>query len=251
MRIISLVPSVTETLFDLGLGDQLVAVTRWCSRPADQVKTKPKVGGTKNPKLDAILEFQPDLVILDRDENRKEDAEALERKGIRTFTVFPKTIDDSIRMITDLGSLLSVSHKAQAMCDRITELRNNLPAVEPTRALMLIWRSPYMTVNFDTYVNSAMEMFGFKNVFAPAVERYPKITASAILDARPEAVLFPDEPYPFRGKHVEQFKHEFPDLPAVQNDRLLLFDGTYIAWHGYGTLRALMEFPNQLYAQKS
>ena len=190
MRIISLVPSVTETLFELGLDDQIVAITRWCTRPAEKVIDKPKVGGTKNPKLQSILEWKPDIVILDCDENRKEDAEKLEKNGIRTFTVFPKTIDDSIRVIRQLG-----------------------------------------------------ELFGFHNVFAHHPQRYPPLTAEEIGRMDPEMILFPDEPYPFRQKHLDLFQQEFPGTRAVRNQRLFSFDGSYIAWHGFGTLRALREFP--------
>jgi ABC-type Fe3+-hydroxamate transport system substrate-binding protein len=241
MRIISLVPSVTETLFELGLGDQIVAITRWCTRPPEQVRMKPKIGGTKNPKIDQIAQLNPDLVILDCDENRMEDAKALEKFGIKTVSIFPKTINDSVKMLQDFGKMFSVETKTE---EWIMEIEQRRKAVrrERIRTLILIWRAPYMTVNFDTYVHSAAQMFGFDNVFASHPLRYPKVTAKEIQNANPECVLFPDEPYPFRSKHIEMFKKEFPELKAVQTNRLLTFDGSYIAWHGYGTLRALREF---------
>ena len=241
MRIISLVPSVTETLFELGLGDQIVAITRWCTRPAELVRTKPKVGGTKNPKIDTILNWNPDLVILDCDENRREDAEALEKAGVKTLSVFPKTIADSTDMLRNFGQIFGVERKVNDWIREIEERRSHLHP-KRFRSLILIWRSPFMTVNHDTYVHSAAEMFGFDNAFASHPERYPRLTSEQIQQSQSECVLFPDEPYPFRSKHIDLFKTEFPQLNAVQSDRLLTFDGSYLAWHGYGTLRALREF---------
>ena len=241
MRIISLVPSVTETLFELGMGDQIVAITRWCTRPADQVKLKSKVGGTKNPKIDQIVAFKPDLVILDRDENRREDADALEKRGIKTLSVFPKTIEDSITTLQEFGEIFAVQGRVQEWISEIERRRRNLHPMH-FRSLILIWRSPYITINHDTYVHSAARMFGFENVFASHQERYPRLSCEQIRDTNPECVLFPDEPYPFRSKHLEKFKTEFPELEAVQTNHLLTFDGSYLAWHGYGTLRALREF---------
>jgi ABC-type Fe3+-hydroxamate transport system substrate-binding protein len=251
MRIISLVPSVTETLFELGLGDQIVAITRWCNRPADQVAQKPKIGGTKNPRLSLLAEYKPDIVILDCDENRKEDAEALERRGIRTFTVFPKTIEDSIQLIRDFGELFSVQERANAIVQEVLQRMRSLSPARAYKSLILIWRTPYMSFNADTYAHSACALFGFENVFANHAERYPKLSGTEIRSKNPEIVLFPDEPYPFRKKHMEQFKSEFPDLQAVVKNELLLFDGSYVAWHGYGTLRALREFPSVVSAQLS
>jgi ABC-type Fe3+-hydroxamate transport system substrate-binding protein len=246
MRIISLVPSVTETLFELGLGEKIVAVTRWCVRPPDQVKNKPKVGGTKNPKLNSIVDWRPDIVILDCDENRKEDAEELEKAGIKTYSIFPKSVEDSIDLIRNLGELFGVQEKTKAWIEEIKDRKESLRGAPRYSSLILIWRSPYITVNSDTYVDSASRMFGFDNVLGSHPERYPRITTEEIRNADPECVLFPDEPYPFRPKHVDAFKEQFPDIRAVKENRLLHFDGTYIAWHGYGTLRALREFPKQL-----
>ncbi len=249
MRIVSLVPSITETLFELGLDDEIVAVTRWCNRPAEKVVRKPKVGGTKNPNLDSVIEFKPDIVILDCDENRKEDADELESRGVRTFSVFPKTVEDSIQIIRDLGELFPVQLKAKQMIDEIQQLRENYRPAPIPDTLILIWRAPYMTFNADTYAHAACSLFGFQNLFAKHEQRYPTVTAKEIEQAHPAVVLFPDEPYPFRAKHLEQFKTEFSHVPVSRNNRMLLFDGAYIAWHGYGTLRALREFPSVISSQ--
>lgn len=251
MRIISLVPSVTETLFELGLDDQITAITRWCNRPADKVVNKPKVGGTKNPKLETVVKLNPDIVILDCDENRKQDAEELERSGIRTFTVFPRTIEDSIDLIHKLGEIFSVQQNATRMTDEIKQRLEKHRTVRIYDSLILIWRSPYMTINADTYVHSACSLFGFRNLFAAHPQRYPSIGAGDMALVHPDIVLFPDEPYPFKQRHVDGFKKEFPDLFSAKKNRTLLFDGSYIAWHGFGTLRALREFPSVIAAQLS
>ena len=242
MRIISLVPSITETLFELGLGDQIVAVTRWCTRPADLVKTKRIVGGTKNPKIDVLFSLNPDIVIMDCDENRKRDAEELERRGIHTCSFFPKTIEDSIQLIQDLGKMFSVETKATELVNEIQKRLDYKP-LRRLETLILIWRSPYMTINSDTYVHSICKFFGFENIFRSHAVRYPELSAKEIEAADPEMILFPDEPYPFREKHMEMFAKEFPYVRGVLRKQMLYFDGSYIAWHGFGTLRALREFP--------
>jgi ABC-type Fe3+-hydroxamate transport system substrate-binding protein len=180
-------------------------------------------------------------VILDCDENRREDADALEKAGIKTLSVFPKTIDDSVNMLRAFGELFAVEGQAN---DWIKEIEGRRKHLHPLRyrTLILIWRSPYMTINHDTYVHSAAQMFGFDNVFSKHPDRYPRLTSEQIHTSEAECVLFPDEPYPFREKHLNIFKEEFPQLMAVQSNRLLMFDGSYLAWHGYGTLRALREF---------
>jgi ABC-type Fe3+-hydroxamate transport system substrate-binding protein len=148
-------------------------------------------------------------------------------------------------MIRDLGNIFSVQTKAQTMANEIEQLqRTYRPLVHD--ALILIWRAPYMTFNADTYANAASRLFGFQNAFARHSQRYPSLTGKEIEQSNPAVVLFPDEPYPFQSKHLEQFKTEFPGLSAVEKNRLLPFDGSYIAWHGYGTLRALREFPSIL-----
>ena len=243
MRIISLVPSVTETLFELGLDEEIVAVTRFCKLPAHKVKAKPRVGGTKSPSLQKILELKPDMVIMDRDENRKQDAEFLQQQDVNIFAVLPKTLEDSIRLIEAMGELFHVEERALQICSQIKQYLEETPPVPRCRALILIWQNPYMSVNSDTYVNAICRHFGLDNIFGGAAERYPRLTEPEIEGADPDVVLFPDEPFPFRTRHVEQFRMRFPHLAAVRNNKLLLFDGTYVTWHGYGTLRALHEFP--------
>lgn len=250
MRIVSLVPSVTETLFALGLDDQVVAVTRFCKLPADKVQSKLKVGGTKSPAIEKIIALNPDIVVMDCDENRKQDADFLEQKGIRVFARIPKSIDESIQLIEDLGKLFDAEAAAETISVEIRQRLNEIPKPETRlRTLILIWQNPYMSINHDTYCDAICRFFGFDNVVADRTERYPTLSIDEIRAEMPEIVLFPDEPFPFRQKHIGQFAREFSDLPAVQNKKLISLDGTYVTWHGYGTLRCLREFP--LFLQQS
>ena len=242
MQIISLVPSITETLYALGLEEQLVAITRFCIYPEDRVKLKPKVGGTKNPKLEEILEFRPDLVMMNVDENRKEDADALRNKGIRLYVTFPNSIPETCEMLKELGGLLVVEEKTKQMISEILTYSHFQPPARK-RTLILIWRNPYMTVAPGTYVDSIASVFGFDNIIAPGQDRYPKLSAEQIVALDPDQVLFPDDPYPFRDRHVEEFRMRFPDMRCVRNNGLAWFDGSYFTWFGYRTLLALKEFP--------
>ncbi|HJZ12845.1 MAG TPA: helical backbone metal receptor, partial [Acidobacteriota bacterium] len=213
----SLVPSVTETLFALGLDEQIVAITRFCKLPADKVQNKLKVGGTKSPSLKKILDLKPDIVVMDCDENRKQDADFLEKQGIRIFARIPKSIEDSIQLIEELGDLFEAQVTAKAICREIQQRMNKISkTVSPVRTLILIWQNPYMSINHDTYCDAVCKFFGFENVFEQHTERYPKLSAEEIRSANPAIVLFPDEPFPFRKKHIEQFARDFSALPAVQ-----------------------------------
>src|SRR3990172_4919343 len=146
MRIISLVPSITETLFELGLGDQLIAVTRFCRLPADRDKLKPKIGGTKNPKLEQIVAMKPDIVIMDQDENRKQDAEFLREHQIQVFATFPRSVEGAIDVIRELGMTFGVQREADRIIGEIKKRMAVYKKPQPKRTLILIWRKPYMSI---------------------------------------------------------------------------------------------------------
>jgi ABC-type Fe3+-hydroxamate transport system substrate-binding protein len=244
VRIISLVPSVTETLFELGLGDQIVAVTRYCILPKEEAQKKQKVGGTKNPDLQGILQLKPDVVIVNMEENRREDAEFLKQHGIELMVTCPDSVDGAIRTVEELGTRFGAEEKSREMCAEMRSLMAASLPRQPGTALILIWKKPFMTVNAHTYVDSICRFFGFVNVFGERPELYPSITDADIRGADPDVVLFPDEPYPFREEDIHKFKEFFSDLRAVKNGKLLLLNGVYLTWHGYGTLRALRELPS-------
>ena len=156
MRIVSLCPSLTELVFDLGHGEELVGRTKFCIHPADRVGAVEKVGGTKNPKIDRIIELAPDIVLLNEEENRREDAEALEAAGVRCHVSFPRTALETAAMVRSIAEAIErddegerIARDIEARHDRVGRLPRARP---PVRFAYLIWREPWMTVNADTFV---------------------------------------------------------------------------------------------------
>ncbi len=244
MRIISLVPSITETLFELGLDEQIVAVTTFCRFPEDKVIHKTKIGGTKSPDRLKILALKPDVILLNEEENRKEDADFFRDHGIRLKVTFPSTVLEAAQIVNELGKEFNAKDKAISICDQINQTLDRIQPARSFPTLIFIWKRPYWTVNKTTYVHSICEVVGLRNVFAQLTERYPQLSQDQIVKANPEVVLFPDEPYLFRGKDVEEFQNQFPELKAVRQQKLIMLDGTYLTWHGARTLKALQELPN-------
>jgi ABC-type Fe3+-hydroxamate transport system substrate-binding protein len=243
MKIVSLVPSITETLFELGLDNEIAGITTFCILPVQKVKTKIKVGGTKTPDRQKILQLHPDILLMNSEENRKEDADFFINHGLKIHTSLPATVNDAAALIVELGQMFGVQQRAAELSAEIESLAENLQPRKRFRSLILIWKRPYWTVNRTTYVDSICRAVGFDNSFASHNERYPQLNATDIRNSDPEAVLFPDEPYVFKQKDLEEFAREFPDLPAVKANRLLNFDGKYVTWHGYRTMIALKELP--------
>lgn len=246
MRIVSLVPSATETLYHLGLWEQVVGITTFCTMPAEEVRVKTKVGGTKNPDIDRIVELQPDVVIMNSEENRKEHADALRERGLELHVSHPVTIEDGAEMIASLGRRFNAESRAGSLCEEITERLRAIHTPRRYRSLVLIWNDPYMTAVCGTYVDSVCRLFGFDNVIEEAGVPYPVIEEKDFAELQPDVLLLPDEPYAFREKHAQEIRQKYPEMPAVKDNRILLFDGMYITWHGFGTLRALREFPQTL-----
>src|SRR3712207_6079394 len=181
MRLVSLCPSLTELVFDLGRGDDLVGRTKFCVHPVDRVDRVESLGGTKNPKVARILELAPDVVLLNEEENRREDAEALAAAGVRCHVSFPRDVDDTARMVRDIGAVLERREEAERIASdierraaRVRESARRAPAV---RYAYLIWRKPWMVAGGDTFVAAMLALPGGVNVFASHPERYPTVTA--------------------------------------------------------------------------
>jgi ABC-type Fe3+-hydroxamate transport system substrate-binding protein len=234
-RIVSLIPSITEILFRLGAGDRVVGVTKFCTEPPDGVGAKPKVGGQKNPRLEAILALKPDLVIANVEENRKEHVEAMRAAGLRVLVTYPRTVEEGIQLIRDLGVLTRCADRAEAMarrCDAArVEVNARIEGRPPIRVFCPIWRRPYMTINGDTFVDAMLRACGGMNVFRDRSERYPTVTLAEMAALKPEVILLPDEPFPFAEKHKEDF-HGLADVPAIRSGRLMLLDGKRLCWYG-------------------
>lgn len=228
--IVSLVPSLTELLFDLGLGDRLTGRTRFCIHPEEKVESVPIVGGTKNPRLDKIIEIQPDLVIANREENRKEDVEEL--AGLLDVMVTDiHTIEDALLTIYDIGKRCGAKNKADALIENIRAEMNQVPNEPLQSVAYFIWREPWMTIGRDTYIHSVLSHWKFENVFGDQ-KRYPKTTLNELRKKAPDLILLSSEPYPFKEKHREEVEAVCPD------SRVLMVDGEWFSWYGTRMLPA-------------
>ncbi|MFT5587742.1 MAG: iron complex transport system substrate-binding protein [Cognaticolwellia sp.] len=229
-RIVSLVPSTTETLFALGLGDRVVGVTRFCESPA-QVKGLSKVGGTKDVELDRLLALQPDLVIGNVEENSLQIAEQV-GAHFPLWMAFPKSVDDALQDLRDLGEICGVSPAAERWVARIQAARASLKPV-PFTYLYLIWRKPWMAAGQDCFISALLEEFGGENL-VPG--RYPELDLQQMRDLDPERVLLSSEPFPFAEKHRAE-------LEGLETH---LVDGALCSWHGVRLERAFLELGGQL-----
>jgi iron complex transport system substrate-binding protein len=239
VKIVSLCPSLTELVFDLGAGDSLVGRTKFCVHPSDRVEAVEKVGGTKNPKIERVIELAPDLVLMNEEENRAEDARALVEAGLRVHSSLPRTADDTAAMVRSIGIALSCSREAERIAAdierRADRVRRDAAKYPPIRYACLIWREPIMTVSDDTFIAGLLALPGGHNVFGARPDRYPVITPDELHIADPLRVLLPNEPFPFQEKHVD----ELAALSRLPRDRFRLADGELLSWHGSRTPRGI------------
>lgn len=239
MRVISLCPSLTELVCDLGLTEDLVAITQYCVHPAEVVAGIEKVGGPKNPQLNRIVELAPDLVLLNEEENRREDAEALAKAGLACHTSLPVTPEDTAVMVRSIGAALGRPDQAEAIaCDieqRAQRVRQAAQGRPKVRWAYLIWRKPWMVVNAETFIDALLSLAGGVNVFGDHPERYPAVSAEQIAEAEPDIVLLATEPFPFEEKHID----ELADANGLARDRFCIVDGELLSWHGSRTPRGI------------
>jgi ABC-type Fe3+-hydroxamate transport system substrate-binding protein len=248
-RIVSLVPSLTEALFELGLGERLVGVTDWCVHPADAVAQLPRVGGTKNPDLDRIEALAPNLVIANHEENTRRDVERLRGLGFEVWVTYPRTVRDGAVLLRELAGLGASDDAIRAVVEPVEAAVTSLdtdPPVGRTRVFCPIWKDPWMAVGGDTYAGDLLSACGGDNVFADRDDRrYPKVRETDILETAPEVILLPDEPYRFGSEDASELAAL--DLPASRNGRIHLIDGTLVSWYGprirtaIDTLRTLLD----------
>jgi ABC-type Fe3+-hydroxamate transport system substrate-binding protein len=245
-RIVSLVPSITELLFALGLEGRIAGVTIFCSEPRDQVARTPKVGREKDPDLSRIRALQPDLVVANIEENRRDVVEALRAEGVPVWVTFPRTVAEGIELVREVGALTATEAAAAALVGPLTAAHSRTLASvagrRRARVFCPIWRGPYMTVNRDTYVNDMLETCGGDNVFAASAARYPTVTLEEVRAALPDVILLPDEPYRFREAHRADFA-PLADVPAVRSGRIHLVDGKLLSWYGPRIAESLERLP--------
>lgn len=224
-RVVSLVPSLTETLFDLGAGDDVVAITDFCIFPPDL--DRPRVGGTKNPHIDEIRALAPDLVHMNLEENLRRHADALETFA-PVFVSEPKSVEDVVALIEQLGELHERRERAAELAKELDDEWRSMPR-RPFTFACPIWKKPWMWCGGDTYVSRLVEAAGGRNVLENH-ERYPALELSEVLRQRPDIVFLPDEPYVFGEA----------DVPEIAGPRVVgPFPGHLFTWHGTRTLLGL------------
>lgn len=233
-RIVSLVPSQTELLFTLQCNELIVGRTKFCIHPKEKVHKISKVGGTKNFNFEKIDRLAPDLVIANKEENKKEDITALWEK-YQVWVSDVVDIKDNIEMISKLGLLLNRKQLSDTI---IHKLENRLACFLPIKAmsvLYLIWKNPYMAVGNHTYINTMLELCGFENCLKE-INRYPIINVNEIIKRQPNVIFLSSEPYPFSHKHLEELKGICPKA------RIILVDGEMFSWHGSRIIDAIDYF---------
>lgn len=258
-RLVSLVPSITETLFVFGRGTQVVGITDYCTEPADEVAEKTTIGGTKNPDISSILALQPHLVFAVAEENREHDVAQLEQAGIPVYVFEPSTVRDGIDLLWQIAALLGCRHEVTPMVQAIestyAETLASIAGHEPVRVFCPIWKDPYMTIGDGTYVHDMLRVCGGNNIFAQRRRRfplaadlgqqperteerddardrrYPRVTLEEMAALQPEVIVLPDEPYVFSPTDLADFT-PFPDVPAVRDGRIHLIDGKVVSWYG-------------------
>lgn len=229
-RIVSLVPSLTELLFDLGLGGQVVGVTRFCTRPEEARTQATRVGGTKQFDFKKIESLNPDLIIANKEENYKEGIEQLMPK-YPTYVSDILDLDDAISTMEDIGKLTNAVGHATHMCKQVRKAYDSIKGMAKGSVLYFIWQKPDMVAGSDNFIDFTLNWLGFDNC-AGDISRYPQMSASELADKSPEYVMLSSEPFPFKDKHIDRYRTLFPEA------KVLLVDGEMFSWYGSRLLRA-------------
>ncbi|MFT7428497.1 MAG: iron complex transport system substrate-binding protein [Nonlabens sp.] len=254
-RIISLVPSQTELLIDLGLEDRLVGVTRYCIHPAGLIDKKKVIGGTKKIVESRILELQPDLIICNREENTPAIVSFCDHIA-PTYVSDIDNLEQALEMIADLGELTGAKFKAKSLIRNISSSFKTLKKPEVKhKALYLIWKKPYMSVGKGTFINDMLEKAGFINA-AQGFVRYPELDVEAMIKLQPEAVFLSSEPYPFTVDDFAELKLAFLTAPSQDPIKpnvipeFKVVDGELFSWYGSRLLKT-PEYLQSLQPKKS
>lgn len=250
-RIVSTVPSITELLAYLGLDNETVGITKFCVHPEAWFRSKTRIGGTKNLNIEKIGDLNPDLIFCNKEENVKEQAEALAEKFPVCLTDV-QNFEDALAMIELVGMLTGKKAEAEEL---IKDIRQNFSSIPGQPALSqnpkpetpnpkpqtllptayLIWKDPYMTVGGDTFISDMMEKAGLDNIYKDQ-KRYPQLTIPELQTQNPKLLLLSSEPYPFKEKHIAELQAALPDT------KILLADGEMFSWYGSRMLWAAEYF---------
>jgi ABC-type Fe3+-hydroxamate transport system substrate-binding protein len=230
-RIVSLVPSQTELLHYLQLEQEVVGITKFCVHPLAWFKHKTRIGGTKAVKMDIIHQLQPDLVLANKEENVKEQIEAI-ATHYPTWISDINNLTDSLAMIKQVGAITGKAERANQLADSIAAGFSSLsPHPQQPRACYLIWQKPYMTIGADTFIHDMLTRCGFENIFRNTT-RYPETTIEELQSLNCQVLLLSSEPFPFQQKHIPELQLQLP------NTKIILVDGEFFSWYGSRLLQA-------------
>ncbi|MCH6591378.1 MAG: ABC transporter substrate-binding protein [Proteobacteria bacterium] len=239
VRIVSLVPSITELLFDLGLGGRVVGRTAFCVHPEGHVERARTVGGTKTVKLDRVRDLNPTHVIVNIDETPKDVADEIAATGCAVVVTHPMEPRDNIALYRLMGGLFGRARRAEALCarfeDALATLLRSAEGLPKRSVLYLIWKKPWMTVSRDTYIARTLSLVGWRTVGHDARVRYPAVDITAALLRRTDVVLFASEPFPFTETHMEEFAGAYP----CRGVRLAAIDAQMVSWYGSRAIAGL------------
>ncbi|MHA6261227.1 ABC transporter substrate-binding protein [Sporosarcina sp. CAU 1771] len=236
-RIISLCPSITDTLFSLNLENEIVGRTRFCIFPEDRVKQVKAVAGTKDIKIEAIHEAKPDLIFVEKEENTEEIVKILEQY-YPVYVAEVQSIQEAYRMIQDVGHVTDRATEAKNLVEDIQSAFASFPRLVGKRAAYVIWKKPYMVVGKDTYIQTVLTELGFTNPFVEHEGRYPAVTEEDFKEAELDYVLLASEPYPFKEKHQAEFLELMPNVQPINIDGEMF-------WYGPRMLEAVPYFKKQ------
>jgi len=235
-RIISLVPSQTELLYDLGLNTETVGITKFCVHPPAWFNTKHRIGGTKNTDLKKVRQLQPDLIIANKEENVQEQVEML-ALDFPVWVTDVYDLDSALGMMADLGRLTGKIMEATEMIKQVNLRFNEIRPASGLNTAYLIWREPYMAAGGDTFIHDMLDRCGLKNIYGNQ-KRYPQIQLKDLAKAGCRLLLLSSEPYPFKQKHIDELQNQLPST------KILLADGELFSWYGSRMLQAPAYFMN-------
>jgi ABC-type Fe3+-hydroxamate transport system substrate-binding protein len=265
-RVVSLVPSTTESLFELGLGEAVVGITTFCIYPEGRLDGLPRLGGPKNPDIAAIRDLQPDLALANHEENTRQAIEAIQEAGIPVWVSFPRSVAQAIEFLLQLAAIFqdeAAEGRVKSLAAGVEQTRRLMMEKKRTRYFCPIWKDRtaaglpwWMTFNRETYSHDLLDLLGGENIFRDRERRYPleadlglakpqeatgrdrrypRVVFEEIAAAKPEVVLLPSEPYAFEETDQREFEELFP---AIHLNRI---DGSLLTWHGTRLGRALRE----------
>jgi ABC-type Fe3+-hydroxamate transport system substrate-binding protein len=226
-RIVSLVPSQTELLIDLGLSNKLVGITKFCIHPNKVVKSMTKIGGTKNFNIEKIRSLNPDLIIANKEENEETKLKEL-MKEFPVWISDVRNLNQAFKMITEIGLITGKEAAANLLSQNIRRKFEQLESIKKTnkRVIYLIWKNPFMSINKDTFIHSMIEKCGWNNIISEYNKRYPELSTDEIINLKADTILLSSEPYPFKEKHIEELKKIIPQTT------IKIVDGEAFSWYG-------------------